>query len=105
MRKKFPVGAACEEAETERFINTVIAQAMPRLRHYSAYLASSRFSIESLMSVQQWIWDDLHLMWMGLGPGHREEFEDRLVPMWIEWKRLRQLNAAKAEQRMECING
>lgn len=101
-RKQFPIGQASEAAETEEFINTVIAQAMPQLRYHAKCIDSAskfnlKLGIDYWLQIQQWIWDDLHLMWMGLGPGHREEFENKLVPLWRDWNSLRERNQAKAK--------
>ena len=77
-RKPFPIGAACEAAETARFVNTFLAQMMPRAEHRAKYIG--HVGIDALLQIQRDSFSDLAVMWLGLGPGYRERFENELAP-------------------------
>jgi len=108
-RKPFPVGAA--KAESDEWLQRCLKEFIPIWRHYNNYLShpDTRFSCEQLLEVQSTILNQLAMTWKWLTPKQREEFEDRLVPMWIEYNRLREQNQQRAKailaQRKERASG
>ncbi len=96
-RKPFPVGRV---RENEEWLQRCLKEFVPLWRHYAKYLAcdsASRFGIETLLETQQTVFNQLAMTWKWLPPGQRREFEDCCAPMWIEFSRLREQNAAKAK--------
>ena len=68
-----------DEASQAMFIRRIAAQMLPKMQSDAAYLDTDRLSLNTACQIADRSFDALTLMWSGLLPEMRREFEQRLL--------------------------